>query len=301
MSFFEVVLLLVVVVGVIMILSAAKQKKEGGEGGNRSARRKKMERTFKPIVDNFRSLEEVQLALRSAGLEASNLILGIDFTKSNSYTGHRTFGGQCLHALAPGQAMGGPPILHNPYQQVISILGRTLEAFDDDKLIPAFGFGDARTTNRSVFPLKEGGAPCVGFEEVLRAYNHITPNIVMSGPTSFAPLIKRAVEIVKREKSYHILVIIADGEVTNAQENREAIVAASAYPLSIIMVGVGDGPFDLMEEFDDELPDRDFDNFQFVNYNKIVAASTHPDVEFALRALMEVPDQYKYLRSQNML
>jgi E3 ubiquitin-protein ligase RGLG len=40
----------------------------------------------------------------------------------------------------------------NPYEHVVSILASTLAAFDDDQLIPAYGFGDVSNTQ----PTSEG-------------------------------------------------------------------------------------------------------------------------------------------------
>ncbi|KAF3334270.1 E3 ubiquitin-protein ligase RGLG2-like protein [Carex littledalei] len=180
-----------------------------------SGSKPRLDRKYSKIVDEFRSLEEVTEALAKAGLESSNLIIGIDFTKSNEWT----------------------------------------------------------------------------------------------GPTSFAPIIEMAMTIVEQSGGqYHVLVIIADGQVTRSvdtqhgqlspqeQKTVESIVLASQFPLSILLVGVGDGPWDMMREFDDNIPARSFDNFQFVNFTEIMSknvSQTRKETEFALASLMEVPLQYK--------
>jgi len=255
---------------------------------------------FRPIPDRFNSIEQVQAAVRAAGLESSNLILGVDFTKSNSWTGRESFDGRSLHDLDAG--------VPNPYQQVISVMGKTLEEFDDDRLIPAFGFGDSTTGDKACFAFNAGGAECVGFEQVLQRYDTIARSVRLAGPTCFAPVIHEAIRIVAEEKSYHILVIIADGQVTDPSPHgatARAIVEASKYPLSIIVVGVGDGPWGVMEEFDDELTDRKFDNLQFVELNTITRRyandSNKFEAQFALAALMEIPDQYHIIKHSGLL
>ncbi len=53
-----------------------------------------------------------------------------------------------------------------------------------------------------------------------------------------------------------------------------------------------------MNHFDDQLPERRFDNFQFVNATQIMQRF-HPsdwqrmEATFARDALMEIPEQYK--------
>lgn len=249
--------------------------------------------SFSAIGDNYKSIEEVQQHLIREGMESSNLIIGIDYTKSNLYTGEKTFQRRCLH-----DCTGGP----NPYMEVIEVIGKTLEKFDDDKIIPAFGFGDVYTTNLKVFPFYPD-KECIGFEEVLRRYKEITPRIQMSGPTNFAPLISKSIEIVKSQhNAYHILLITTDGQVTNERETINAIVEATNYPISIICIGVGDGPWQTMHEFDDKLPQRRFDNFQFVEFHKLKKKySENFESAFALHAMMEVPDQYKAIKKLGLL
>ena len=237
-------------------------------------------------------------ALKESGMESSNLIIGIDFTGSNLHQGQKSFGGKSLHSLSPYEL--------NPYQRAIQIIGRTLEFLDEDNIIPCFGFGDIRTKNHSVFPiLSSTGSWCHGVQDVLKSYESIVPNVQMSGPTNFAPIINKAIQHLSSgsRREYHILIILTDGQVTDSDEEEtiKAIVKATNYPLSIITIGVGDGPYDKMEEFDDLLPSRKFDNFQFVNYHKVMSQADDQDSAFALAALMEIPDQFREISRLKLL
>lgn len=113
---------------------------------------------FEAIKDEFKTLGDIQSALKSKGLETSQLIIGIDFTRSNEYNGQKSNGGRCLHAYVENG--------FNPYQKAIDIIGRTLEPFDDDKKIPVYGFGDLNTTDRAVFNLDREQRPCFGKHKI---------------------------------------------------------------------------------------------------------------------------------------
>ncbi|XP_050204273.1 E3 ubiquitin-protein ligase RGLG5-like isoform X2 [Mercurialis annua] len=269
---------------------------------------KRLDRKYSKIADDYKTLDQVTAALAQSGLESSNLIVGIDVTKSNEWTGARSYNRRSLHHISNGQ---------NPYEQAISIIGRTLSAFDEDNLIPCYGFGDASTHDQDVFSFYQDERFCNGFEEVLTRYREIVPQLRLAGPTSFAPIIEMAVTIVEQSGGqYHVLLIIADGQVTRSVDTQhghlspqekntiDAIVKASEYPLSIILVGVGDGPWDMMREFDDNIPARVFDNFQFVNFTEIMSKNinqSRKETEFALASLMEIPAQYKATIELGML
>ena len=62
--------------------------------------------------------------------------------------GKATFGGRSLHALDSK--------VRNPYELVMTLLGATLERFERNGLVSAFGFGDERTKDKDVFPLGGG-------------------------------------------------------------------------------------------------------------------------------------------------
>lgn len=246
------------------------------------------------IQDNYRTYDELADGMKKAGLESSQLILGIDCSKSNNWTGEKSYG-RGLHDIS----------VQTPYEKIINLVGPVLEQFDDDNMIPVLRFGCAETRNQTVRAFAvDGRLEFHGFREVAAAYRANIPYINMSGPTTFAPLIRQAIEMVKYTKQYHILLILTDGDVTNPKKDEDAIVEASNYPLSIVAIGIGDGPFDTLEHFDDQLTRSKFDNFQFVNFTEMERTFSRcecPDLVLAKNILMEIPEQYTICKKRGYL
>lgn len=230
-----------------------------------------------------------------AGFRSCNVVIGIDFTASNEWQGKRSFNKTSLHKTNGSK-------VYNPYQKVLQILGKTLSFLSSDRLIHAYGFGDSMTRGDSVFSLTPDGTACTDYLQVIDSYTKCAKTINLGGPTNFAPIIHKAIDHCKSSKQYHVLIIVVDGQVSSECEEAtvNAIVEASYYPLSIIAIGIGDGPFGTMFEFDDGIPNRKFDNLQFVNFHRTVTKTKH-EAAFALHALMEIPDQYKAVQQLGYL
>lgn len=255
--------------------------------------------------DQVKSLEQIHRKISAVGLKKSNLIIGLDFTASNFNQGEKTFHGRNLHKIVKKKL--------NPYQAAISIIAENLASLDEDQIFPVYRFGDKKTKNQKVLPLtrKMPLEGYKGFGAIQKAYTKASKRVTFYAPTSFAPLINKAVETIICHESggeypYHILLILTDGEITSEWDlNIQAIQKASKYPLSIIAVGVGDGPWKQMKKFDDKVTGRDFDNFQFVCLHEFIndldTISDQEKDDFAAHALQEIPSQYQKIKELELL
>lgn len=66
---------------------------------------------------------------------------------------------------------------------------------------------------------------------MVRLTLHLSFTVPISYKENLSDIVLETIRIVKEAKGYHILVIIADGQVTNAKSTSAAIVAASFYPM----------------------------------------------------------------------
>ncbi|XP_031411446.1 copine-9 isoform X3 [Meleagris gallopavo] len=169
-----------------------------------------------------------------------NFTVAIDFTASNGLPSQPT----SLHYASPYQL--------SAYALALKAVGEIIQDYDSDKLFPAYGFGakvppDGKISHQ--FPLNNNvdNPSCAGIEGVLESYLQSLRTVQLYGPTNFAPVINQVAGTaaqVTDGSQYHVLLIITDGVISDMMQTKEAIVTASALPMSIIIVGVGPAEFD---------------------------------------------------------
>ena len=216
----------------------------------------------------------------------------------------------CFHVAIDFTASNGninlPSSLHyqqttNQYIEALWNVGRICEDYDTDKQITAYGFGakvDRQISHDFNLNLTDD-ANCDGIIGVLQAYYKAASYVEFFGPTNFAPIINKISSVAEKQGSidkYHILLILTDGMISDMGLTKKALIRASRLPVSIIIVGVGNGNFDSMVELDsdnkmltfqDLTADRDI--VQFVAYHNF--SGCFAAVDLAQEVLYEVPHQ----------
>lgn len=216
----------------------------------------------------------------------------IDFTASNKIP------------TSPDSLHYRNPYQPNPYQAAIVSIGQVVAAYDSDQKFPVLGFGAQINgeMNPCFFCNSSPSNPEVqGIQGILDCYADAINRYPLWGPTNFAHVINWMAQLASGSKSrseprYFVFVIITDGIINDLKETKRAIVRASALPLSIIIIGVGEADFTQMNELDSDnmmitddtgaVAKRDI--VQFVPYNK---HKTFKE-KLAEETLKELPGQF---------
>ena len=228
------------------------------------------------------------------------LTIGIDFTGSNGHYKDPP----SLHYLGGGL---------NNYESAIRSCGDIVSAYDKEQSFPVFAFGfnfinpclnnfDGKYTDFN-YPINcNTENPAIKYiDGVLQEYRNFITKIHLAGPTYFSPMINDLIFEVEREieegqlYNYHIIMILTDGMIDDMAETKDSLVAASFLPISVIIIGIGNGDFTKMDILDADVSPlydstgrkADRDLVQFVPYNQF---KNNPQ-QLAEQVLEEIPRQ----------
>ena len=230
-----------------------------------------------------------------------NLDIAIDYTASNNENPIP------LHKIKVGS--------QNDYEKAIESCGSILAFYDYDQLFPVYGFGGIPLCPQNpsnmvshCFNINFRNDPNInGINNILKIYRESLGRIELAGPTYFTPILDKVISEIKNdlvnnqeENHYYVLLILTDGCINDMPQTCDKIVEASYLPLSIIIVGIGNADFSLMDILDGdknplknsrgELTKRDIVQFvQFEDFKKNNAIDYGTDL--TEEVLKEIPTQ----------
>lgn len=234
-----------------------------------------------------------------------NMVCALDMSKSSAG----------LHRLRKGD---------NAFTTAIRTVAEILQDYDHDKQVLGLVFGTNREGNiHHCFPLNGNvyQPNCEGVEGLLRNYKENLDTVEMAEPTNFSEVLNYVVDDAAKRKSeadYTVIMIITDGGISDMAETKAALVALSRKPVSVVLVGVGDGDMRAMIQLDSDKArlhskgdQAARDIVQFVHLNTYLPCGSLDPADFqheleaprarlslARAVLQEIPRQVvEYMRS----
>ena len=174
-----------------------------------------------------------------------NFVIAIDFTLSNGKQSER----QSLHYLRKNEltkyekAITSCIHVHNNCNRTNSSNNSNSSVFY------VFGFGAKLPTEIDVnhcFCLNMKDKPGIkGIKNVLYYYRKAVSVVELSGPTCFAPLLRKMKALIEDDESerncYWVLMVLTDGNVCDWDDCEGLIEEYEGLPVSVVVVGVGKG------------------------------------------------------------
>ena len=197
------------------------------------------------------------------------VVVAIDYGASNGDP--RNY--ESSHYLDPDGSL-------NDYQKALGKLVGILSKYDDDEKFPVWGFAANFDNDESnCFPCGSS-AEVDGVAGVMSAYKEplrSSEKLVMTEAKSYVQVINAASQHASQMfelaqssggQAYTVLLVLTDGSGVQISETVDALKDLIDTPLSMVFVGVGEGPFDEMEHLNDALKESGRDMVSFVQFNK---------------------------------
>ena len=135
---------------------------------------------------------------------------------------------------------------------------KILSIYNKEDKYDVYGFGaDINKEFQECFNINRNDNPSiVGIENIISEYKKTVYNVEFSGGTYFAPIINTINNKLKDNKdknlNYQILLIISDGWIDDIDNTIDSIIESSKFPVSIIIIGIGDSVTNDMKKLNGE-------------------------------------------------
>ncbi|KAL0483675.1 hypothetical protein AKO1_013980 [Acrasis kona] len=186
----------------------------------------------------------------------------------------------------------------NCYQKAIKSIGSILDAYDNDHLVPSVWIRRPSASILSSLGLLTPSLYVKGVDGIMDAYKHALSIVKPNNVNNLAKVISTAAGYARSggTSRYQVCLVLTAGSVDDMTQTVDQIVKASGLPLSVIIVGIGNGNFTNMRILDGDAKtlqskgkDATRDIIQFVPF---LSEYSNNLEELNRLVLEEVPKQF---------